>query len=131
MESSMNRKQRVTDPYQMRNGIPTASLGDKYYKDATREPGFCKQEGLVTGSTIGIRKSAKPQFKKSESLTSQVKTKSKMTMTFSEKKAKASLDYDKQEVLALNKPGEKLGQVVPSWEERTGFWLCRPEDEAD
>ena len=55
METTMNRKQRV-DAERQRNYIPAASSGDKYYKEADREPGFYKVGGVIVGSTIVNRK---------------------------------------------------------------------------
>jgi hypothetical protein len=132
MEPYINRKQRVSCIDGQRNGISIASQGDKPYKDPIYEPEFHKKGGLISGSTIQLRKSAKPELRKSEgTFVMNSTTKPKLTMTFAQKQVRAGLEYDLQEVLALNKPIEKLGQVVPSWEERTGYWLCRPEDEAD
>jgi hypothetical protein len=66
MEEFMNRKIRVPTVDALRNGIPVASQGDKYYKEADREPGFYQTGGIVVGSTIQNRKVKKGEMKKNE-----------------------------------------------------------------
>ena len=127
MEGYMNRKQRITSLEQQRNGVPVATSGDKFYKEADREPGFYQKGGLIPGSTIVLRKSGKPQFKKVDD--SRKTASFKSTMTFAEKTKRAELENDLMDIRDLDNPSEKLKQMVPSWEERTGSYLVRPEDE--
>lgn len=115
MEGYMNRKQRIPSHNDQRNGIPEATPGDKFYKKAEREPGFFS------------RKNGKPSFKRTDDTRKPAAFKS--TMTFAEKTRRAELENDVNDIRDLDNPGEKLKQVVPSWEERTGAYLVRPEDE--
>lgn len=130
MEGYMNRKTRVKD---MRNGIPAATPGDKGFYDADREPGFYKKGGVIAGSTIQLRNSAKPSLKKSSEadiIAERMKRSSKlMTETYEQKSKRLDLEYDLSQVRCLDNSFMKLSQVVPGYEERTGNWLVRPEDE--
>ena len=47
----MGTKKRVETLYDVRNGMPLKSLGDKIYKAPEYQPGFYKDGGLVVGST--------------------------------------------------------------------------------
>ena len=51
IECELQRKARVLGYYDKRNGISTASLGDKPYKHASFAPEFYKVPGLIPGST--------------------------------------------------------------------------------
>lgn len=133
MEGYMNRKQRVTSVVQQRNGIPVAVPGDRPFKDVTHEPGYCAKGGLIPGSSIQMRKSAKPVFKKNESDSPTNKKKGKdksMSMTYEQRQEMLERDYDRKQVEILtNESLNFQGQEVPSWENRTGFFLIKPEDE--
>ncbi|CAD8114859.1 unnamed protein product [Paramecium sonneborni] len=56
VEEMMGKKQRLEYLYQMRNGLPVASLGDKIYKNPEYAPDFFKEGGLITGSSNIQRK---------------------------------------------------------------------------
>ncbi len=47
----MGKKIRIQTMYEMRNGLPMQSLGDKIYKAPEYIPGFFKEGGLIVGST--------------------------------------------------------------------------------
>ena len=133
METYMNRKQRIGSLEEQRNGIPCANQGDKFYKSPEYMPGYCAAGGLIPGSSIVARKSAKPEPKKkveSESGTKQ-ETKKKSTLTYAEKVKLLEKKYDMDQIKFLNNKSTKLGQDVPSWEERTGQFIVKPEDEKD
>lgn len=85
MESFMNQKQRIKSELQRRNNISTASPGDKPYSEADRSSGFYASGGLVTGSTIALRKSAKPTPMKSSDCTNK-SLGIKLGLTYAEKK---------------------------------------------
>ena len=51
IEAELQRKARVLDYYDKRNGISAASLGDKPYKHTTFAADFYKVPGLIAGST--------------------------------------------------------------------------------
>lgn len=129
MEVYMNRKQRVKTTEQMRNGIPQATAGDKYYYEADREPGFYAKGGIIPGSTIQLRVSAKPTMRKKDDVTN--KNSKKFTMTYAEKQKILESDYEKNQVYVLTNISSKLNQKVESWENRTGFFLVKPEEEND
>lgn len=133
MEGCMNRKQRVTTLIDMRNGLPVKNPGDKYYHDADREPGFYSKGGIIPGSTIQLRKSAKPTIKKSEDVSS-ILTKSvtkERNETYAEKTRRLANEYEMHQVHVLTQESSSLGQKQPSWEARTGLFLVKPEDELD
>ena len=50
-EQVMGMKKRVENLYDVRNGLPLKSLGDKIYKAPEYMPGFYKEGGLIVGST--------------------------------------------------------------------------------
>lgn len=50
-EKQMGQKVRVQTMYEMRNGLPMASLGDKIYKAPEYQTGFFYDGGLIVGST--------------------------------------------------------------------------------
>ena len=131
MESYMNRKQRVTSVDDLRNGIPCSSQGDKYYKSPEYMPGYCAAGGLIPGSSIVARKSAKPQPKKKSEIGETTAKEKKFLMTYAEKQNYLEKKYDMEQIRFLNNDSSKLGQRVPSWEERTGQWIVKPEDEKD
>ena len=85
MEGYMNRKQRVKSKEQMRNSIPEATPCDNYYKEADREPGFYAKGGIIAGSTIQLRVSAKPTMRKKDDPANANKNSKKFTMTYAEK----------------------------------------------
>jgi hypothetical protein len=129
MEGYMNRKQRVKTIEQMRNFIPQATPGDKYYYESDREPGFYAKGGIIPGSTIQLRVSAKPTMRKKDDPANANKNSKKFTMTYAEKQKIMENEYEKQQVYVLTNLSSKLNQDVPSWENRTGFYLVKPEDE--
>eukprot|EP01036_Dinobryon_divergens_P033225 gene33225-42963_t len=128
MESYMCQKQRIKSELQQRNYIGTATPGDKAYYEADREPGFYAKGGLVTGSTISVKKSGKPTLKKNES-NSNKSLGVKLGETYEEKVKKKEKKHDVDEVKYLTIATEEAGEAVPSWEEKTGMFLIRPEDE--
>ena len=70
MESYMNRKQRPGRSIEsMRNGIPVAVPGDRAFKKVEHEPGYYAKGGLIPGSSIQLRKSAKPEMRGGEEAT--------------------------------------------------------------
>jgi hypothetical protein len=132
MELTMNRKQRVQPGTERnRNYIPVAKPGDKGFGAADREPGFYAKGGLIVGSTIiarqptgiGVRRAADSDGGQSAS-----KPLSN-TKTYMDKLKRMSRDTDVEQVMSLTNGAFKLGQSVPSWEEKSGFYLCNPEDE--
>lgn len=52
LAEDMQRKQRVGGYFDKRNGISTASLGDKPYKASNYAADFYKEPGLVPGSSM-------------------------------------------------------------------------------
>jgi len=132
MEGFMNRKQRSGASIErMRNGIPVVVEGDRAFKEADREPGYYAKGGLIPGSSIQARKSAKKTMRKSEDVSNSASKPRKPTMSFAEKVQKKLADYEAAQVFLLSEAGEKQGQAVPSFEQRTGLYLVRPEDEKD
>lgn len=120
LENIMNRKQRIPSLDQRRNNVPLGNEGDKYYKDADRERDFYKTEGLISGSTIALKKSGKIELRKTDDFHN--KNSSSITfgsrLTYKEKQKKNDLDDDLQQLRALNNISLRLGQEVPSWEKR-------------
>jgi hypothetical protein len=127
----MNRKQRLNSLEEQRNGIPCVSKGDKYYKSPEYMPGYCAAGGLIPGSSIVARKSAKPQPKKKSEIGETQTKEKKFLMTYAEKQKYLEKKYDMEQIRYLNNKSTRLGQDVPSWEERTGQWIVKPEDEKD
>ena len=97
MESFMNRKQRITSELQLRNFIGTAAPGDKPYYQADREPGFYAAGGLITGSTISIKKSGKPTMRKN-SMDASKSLAVKLGETYEQKLKKKELQHEVDEV---------------------------------
>eukprot|EP01038_Epipyxis_sp_PR26KG_P012213 gene12213-16362_t len=128
IESTMNRKQRILDSLSQRNSIPIAHHGDKPFREVQHSSGYYAEGGLITGSTISIKKSGKPTLRKSADQTSNIVSKP-LEANFKKKMEEKELEYDKKQVLILNNSTLRQGQSVPSWEDRTGAWLVRPEDE--
>jgi len=128
MEGYMNRKQRINTIERLRNGIPVRASGDKYYYDADREPGFYAKGGIIPGSSIQLRKSARPELRKGEETNVKVK---KCEETYAEKVKRLALEYEVNQVNTLTQATTKLGAAVPSWESRTGNFLVAPENEDD
>mmetsp|Transcript_1534 Transcript_1534/g.2700 ORF Transcript_1534/g.2700 Transcript_1534/m.2700 type:complete len:268 (+) Transcript_1534:150-953(+) len=129
IETKFNRKQRVSDSDmgKKRNYISVASLGDKSYKFADREPGFYKEGGLVVGSSIVQRtKTSSVPNKACVGSTGSLKS-----LTAHEKRELETINNDMSSIETLTNSYYKRGQQQPSWEEKTGMWLCRPEDEND
>ena len=99
LEKTMNRKQRVPDETARRNGIDTATPGDKSFKQADREPDFYAKGGIITGSTNTLRKSAKPELKKRDDVT---KTSGKkLEATYGKLVERLARDYDVNQVRTL------------------------------
>jgi hypothetical protein len=103
MESYMNRKQRIRSELQQRNDIPVAIPGDRPFRDADREPGFYAKGGLIPGSSIQMRKSAKPTFKKKpeESVGADKSKAQKSTMSYEQRQEILERDYDRKQVTDL------------------------------
>ena len=97
LEDTMNQKQRIRSELQRRNFIPTATAGDKSYYEADREPGFYAKGGIIPGSTIQLRKSAKPTLRKSEDISTLIPQK-KLEATYAKQQAKLAKEYDVNQV---------------------------------
>jgi len=131
MELTMNRKQRVQPgSLRNRNNIPIAKPGDKGFGAADREPGFYAKGGLVVGSTIVARAPTGIGVRRATDSNGQVSTKQlSNTKTYADKLKRMSRDTDVDQVMSLTNGAFRLGQSVPSWEEKSGYYLCNPEDE--
>ena len=130
MEGYMNRKQRVPSLDSQRNGIPVATMGDKAYKQVEVSDRYYETGGLIAGSTISLKKSKSVLMKKGGD--NQARTvETKKLVSYKEKAAVAKKQEEFYDVHVLTNPYKKLNQVLPSWEEKTGFYIVRPEDEAD
>lgn len=128
MESYMNRKQRPGKSIEtMRNGIPVAVPGDRAFKKVEHEPGYYAKGGLIPGSSIQLRKSAKP-IRASGLATSNSNGEEKLS--YREKIRLQEEQAERMQVYILTNASEKQGQSVPCFEERTGAYLVKPEDEA-
>ena len=55
----------------------------------------------------------------------------KKLISYAEKAKIAQRQEELHDVHVLTNPYKKLNQTIPCWEERTGFYIVRPEDEAD
>lgn len=99
LEKSMNQKQRVPDETAKRNGIPVATPGDNSFRQADHEPGFYAKGGIIPGSTIVLRKSAKPELKKREDGTQ--KPGKKLEATYGKMVERLAKDYDVMQVRTL------------------------------
>mmetsp|Transcript_23343 Transcript_23343/g.38897 ORF Transcript_23343/g.38897 Transcript_23343/m.38897 type:complete len:269 (+) Transcript_23343:73-879(+) len=129
LEVSMNRKQRIQEERQKRNDIAAATPGDKSYKNADREPGFYAEGGLVTGSTIALKKSGKPTLQKREDI--RTGPPKKLEATYGKLMERLAREYDQNQVSSLTVASTDFqGQVVPSWEEKTGNHLVDPDDDS-
>ena len=129
METYMNKKQRAGESIdRMRNGIGVAVPGDRPFKVSEHEPGFFAKGGLIPGSSIQLRKSAKPERRAGEAA-SRARTGEKR-LSFKEKQRAAAEKYDQDQVSQLTESFERQGNEVPSFEQRTGAFLVKPEDEA-
>lgn len=51
VEKTMQRKGRIRDYYERRNGLSASALGDKPYKHVTYASEFYKEPGVIPGST--------------------------------------------------------------------------------
>ena len=51
LDNCIGNKKRIETIYDMRNGMPLSSLGDKIYKRPDYAPGFFKEGGLAVGSS--------------------------------------------------------------------------------
>lgn len=132
MEVTMNRKQRVQPGSERnRNNIPVAKPGDKSFGAADREPGFYAKGGLVVGSTIVARKATCIGARRTENTegSAMVTKPLSNTKTYYDKIKRRNRNSDMDEVMSLTNGTNKLGQNVPSWEEKSGFYLCSPEDD--
>lgn len=130
IESKINRKQRVhdTDMGKKRNYISVASMGDKAYKGPEHSAGFFKDGGLIPGSSIIQRTkiSSIPQ-----NTTPADTNRSLKSLSAHEKRELDIMNNDRASIETLTNSFYKRGQQQPSWEEKTGMWMCRPEDEND
>jgi hypothetical protein len=146
MEKAINRKQRFNG-----DGLDPMNQSSVYYSLAgTREVqfkprgryrennqnpeysvGYFAQGGLIPGSSIQIRQSGKKSLRQSNPIGEDTGGKKGMMKTYKEIEAERAHKYDLDQVAFLTMPTEKLGRRVPSWEERTGLYLVKPEDEKD
>ena len=130
METFMNKKQRAGESIErMRNNVGVAAPGDRPFKVAEHEPGYYAKGGLIPGSSIQLRKSAKPERRPGEATTGATKRGEKK-MTYRQKQLLAAEQSDLAQVAALTQSFERQGNEVPSFEQRTGTFLVNPEDEA-
>lgn len=129
IEDAMGRKQRLTSEEHRRNDIPAVSRGDKYYKEADRERDFFKSGGLIPGASIAASKT-KTQLGKDLNASSSHPCHSKPPQTYQEKRRKELLSDELKQLRDLNNCSERLGQEIPSWEQKTGLYLVKPEDES-
>ncbi len=136
METYMNKKQRAGETInRMRNNIPVAVPGDRPYKVVEHEPGYFAKGGLIPGSSIQMRKSAKPERRNNsgdgdgDGNTNNPHTEKKR-LTYHEKQKLLNDKYDLEQVRCLTESSEKQGNEIPSFETRTGAYLVKPEDEA-
>jgi len=130
METYMNKKQRAGATLgRMRNNIGVAAPGDRPFKVAEHEPGYYAKGGLIPGSSIQLRKSAKPERRPGEATTGGIKRGEKK-LTYHQKQQLAAEQSDLAQVAALTQAFERQGNEVQSFEQRTGAWLIKPEDEA-
>jgi len=134
MESYMCKKQRVRTIDVMRNGIPVAVPGDRPFKVVEHEPGYYAKGGLIPGSSIQLRqKSTRAERKQVDDEGNPVATKivgKGKRPTYAEKQQAIQEAYDLAQVMSLTVPGARQGNEIPSFEQRTGMFLVKPEDEA-
>lgn len=128
IESVMTRKHKIREKNlgPRRNFVSVSSLGDKPYKIPDHSPNFFKEGGLIVGSSIVQRTKASP-------VTSTITSNGKPLKSLSahERRELESVSYDMAAIETLSNSFYKRGQQQPSWEEKTGMWLCRPEEEND
>jgi hypothetical protein len=117
LEADMTRKQRIreTDTDRIRNeiGVATKVLvyclafavllsaikqGDKAYRIADHEADYFAKGGLVPGSTIALKKSAKPIMKSTLAMTNAEK---KATISFSDKVRNSKMSYERNLINSL------------------------------
>ena len=55
----------------------------------------------------------------------------KKLVSYAEKAKIAQKLEELHDVHVLTNPYNELNQTIPCWEERTGYYIVRPEDEAD
>ena len=86
--------------------------------------------GIIPGSTIQLKKKSAITMKKGAD--NQPRTvETKKLVSYAEKAKIARKQEELHDVHVLTNPYSKLNQTIPGWEERTGFYIVRPEDEAD
>ena len=86
--------------------------------------------GIIPGSTIQLKKKSTITMKKGAD--NQPRTvETKKLVSYAEKAKIARKQEELHDVHVLTNPYSKLNQTIPGWEERTGFYIVRPEDEAD
>ena len=112
MERSINRKQRGEF-----NDTTDRTWNNSGQRNAIYTAGFHKRKPGEGGKMS--------KFEASLATTGGAKLK-----TYAEKEAERKLQYDLDCVAQLTNDSKRLGRKVPSWEERTGFYLVQPEDEA-
>lgn len=111
IECELQRKARVLGYYDKRNGISTASLGDKPYKHASFAPEFYKVPGLIPGST---NKQYKRNAARKKQIDFTIDKNAKWPMrpqrVWSERVKEEAQQEDLQQVLAANKWEETVLQ---------------------
>jgi len=151
MEQYMNRKQRYEADLCGGKPDPMNDAGVAYSMAKTSQVDFSKEVrgrvrsnnqnpeysvgyfiegGLVAGSTIAAAPSKTSKVgRKAEGGVGE--TAGKTLRSYKEIAKMREMEYDLQQVAMLSKPSEKMGRKVPSWEEKTGLYLVKPEDEKD
>jgi hypothetical protein len=104
----------------MKDGDSSADLGEGHR-------GFLEKGYHITGSHAYSRDGRAKQHKKSDVLLESTAFKS--TITYSEKKRMELLSCELEELRGLSNGSELFGQTDVSWEQRTGAYLVKPEDE--
>lgn len=102
MEGYMNRKQRVPDISAQRNHVGIPNPGDKPYKSPDRDVDFFVSGGLIPGSSISLRKSAKPTLRKKDEIPTGSIGDKQLRMTFSEKQKHFEHQAAIDEIRSLN-----------------------------
>lgn len=105
-------------------------VGDKAYRIVEHSDKYYAQGGLIAGSTIQLRKKSSVVMKKGPDNQGRT-TEAKKLISYAEKAKLAGIKEEINDVLVLTNSYTKLNQELPCWEEKTGFYIVRPEDEAD
>ena len=103
IEDQMQRKTKILRYYDKRNGISTASLGDKPYKNTTYASEFYKTPGLIPGSTnVLIKRNAARKKQIDFTIDKNAKWPMKPQKLWSEQVKKEAKHADLKQVLDAN-----------------------------